>query len=86
MLINITNRFTSDGNGYIEWDLYDGPDGIDHAHGYAVDLIQAFSKILEWSERIANDYRADDYYDQTGDVGTTEDQGGSESVGERPPS
>jgi len=84
MLINITNRFTPDGNGYIEWDLYDGPDGIDHAHGYAVDLIQAFSKILEWRERIANDYVND--YDQTGDVGTTENQGSSESVGERPPS
>ena len=84
MKIEITNRFTSDGNEYIEWDLYDGPDGIDHAHGYAVDMIQAFSKILEWRERIANDYVND--YDQTGDVGTTENQGGSESVGERTPS
>ena len=84
MQIEIVNRFTSDGNEYIEWDLYDGPDGIDHAHGYAVDLIQAFSKILEWRERIANDYVND--YDQTGDVGTTENQGSSESVGERPPS
>jgi hypothetical protein len=80
MKIEITNRFTSDGNEYIEWDLYDGPDGIDHAHGYAVDMIQAFSKILEWRERIANDYVND--YDQTGDVGTTENQGGSESMGE----
>jgi hypothetical protein len=84
MKVEIINRFTPDGVEYIEWDLYDGPDGIDHAHGYAVDLIQAFSKILEWRERIANDYVND--YDQTGDVGTTENQGSSESVGERPPS
>jgi hypothetical protein len=84
MKVEIINRFTPDGDEYIEWDLYDGPDGIDHAHGYAVDLIQAFSKILEWRERIANDYVND--YDQTGDVGTTENQGSSESVGERPPS
>lgn len=84
MKVEIINRFTPDGDEYIEWDLYDGPDGIDHAHGYAVDLIQAFSKILEWRERIANDYVND--YDQTGDVGTTENQGGSESVGERTPS
>ena len=83
MKIEIANRFTTNGNEYIEWDLYDGPDGIDHAHGYAVDMIQAFSKILEWRERIANDYVND--YDQTGDVGTTENQGGSESVGERTP-
>jgi hypothetical protein len=84
MKVEIINRFTPDGDEYIEWDLYDGPDGIDHAHGYAVDLIQAFSKILEWRERIANDYVND--YDQTGDVGTTENQGGSESVGEGTPS
>ena len=84
MKVEIVNRFTSDGNVYIEWDLWDGPaDSSDHAHGYAVDLIQAFSKILEWRERIANDYVND--YDQTGDVGTTENQGGSESVGEGAP-
>jgi len=84
MQIEIANRFTPNGNEYIEWDLYDGPNGIDHAHGYAVDLVQAFSKILEWRERIANDYVND--YDQTGDVGTTENQGGSESMGEGTPS
>jgi hypothetical protein len=57
MKIEITNRFTPDGREYFEWDLFDGPaDGSDHAHGYASDLIQAFTKILEWRERIAADY------------------------------
>jgi len=56
MKIEIFNHFTSDGREYIEWDLYDGPDGIDHAHGYAIDLVQAFSKIFEWRERIGRDY------------------------------
>jgi hypothetical protein len=56
MKIEIINHFTPDGREYVEWDLFDGPDGIDHAHGYAIDLVQAFSKIFEWRERIAADY------------------------------
>ena len=56
MRIEITNHFTSEGKEYIEWDLWDGPDGIEHAHGYAIDLVQAFSKIFEWHERIGQDY------------------------------
>ncbi len=59
MKIEIINHFTKEGNEYIEWDLWDGPDGIDHAHGYASDLVQAFSKIFEWRERIGADYAAD---------------------------
>ena len=59
MKIEILSRFTSDGREYIEWDLYDGPDGIEHAHGYASDLVTAFSKIFEWRERIAADYVAE---------------------------
>lgn len=57
MLIKIINRSTEDGREFFEWDLWDGPaDSSDHAHGYATDLVHAFSKILEWRERIANDY------------------------------
>lgn len=56
MLIEITNHFTPDGKEYIKWELYDGPDGIEHVRGYAVDLVQAFSKILEWRERIGLEY------------------------------
>ena len=57
MQIEIQNRFTTDGREYYEWDLWDGPaDSSDHAHGYASDLVQCFSKIFEWRERIAADY------------------------------
>jgi len=59
MNIEITNRFTSDGRVFYECNLWDGPDGIDHAQGYASDLVQAFSKILEWRERIGADYAAE---------------------------
>ena len=56
MKIEILTRYTSQGKPYIEWSLYDGPDGIEHVHGYASDLIQAFSKILEWNTRIGEEY------------------------------
>jgi len=57
MKIEIINRFTADGREYIEWDLWEGPANCtDHAHGYATDLITAFSKLLEWKERIDRDY------------------------------
>jgi hypothetical protein len=59
MKIEILNRFTSDGREYIEWTLWDGPDGIEEIRGYATDLITAFSKILEWRERIGADYAAE---------------------------
>lgn len=56
MKIEIYDRFTGKGRVYYEWSLWDGPNGIDHVHGYATDLVQAFSKILEWKERIGRDY------------------------------
>lgn len=57
MKISIVNKFTADGREYVEWDLWYGPvDGTDHAHGYAIDLVQAFAKIFEWKERIDRDY------------------------------
>jgi hypothetical protein len=59
MKIEIESKRTQDGADYFEWDLLDGPDGIDHAHGYATDLITAFSKLIEWRERIAADYTQD---------------------------
>jgi len=80
MRIEITNRFTNDGTEYIEWDLWDGPaDCSDHAHGYAVDLVQAFSKIFEWRERISNDYNFL-YNDDETNAGTT---GSSETESDR---
>lgn len=59
MRIRILDRFTPAGQVFYEWWLCDGPDGIDEVHGYANDLITAFSKILEWHERIASDYAAE---------------------------
>jgi hypothetical protein len=56
MLIQIVNRFTSQGNEFYEWTLCDGPDGVEELHGYATDLITAFSKVIEWRERIAAEY------------------------------
>ena len=61
MKIEIVSRFTPDGREYYEWDLWEGPaDCTDHAHGYATDLITAFSKLFEWKERIDRDY-ADEF-------------------------
>lgn len=59
MLIQVVNKFTSSGSEFYEWTLCDGPDGVEELHGYATDLITAFSKIIEWRERIAAEYAAD---------------------------
>ena len=59
MRIEINNHFTKDGQEFYYWTLADGPDGIDEAKGFATDLIEVFSKIIEWRERISNDYYDD---------------------------
>ena len=56
MKIEIINHFTPDGKEFYYWTLYDGPDGIDEVKGFAMDLIEVFSKIVEWRERIGQDY------------------------------
>ena len=56
MKIKILDHFTPAGKFFYEWWLWDGPDGIEEVHGYATDLITAFSKIMEWHERIGADY------------------------------
>jgi len=63
MKINIVNAFTNDGKEYYKWDLYTGPDGIEHVHGFATDLITAFSKVLEWNEKIGADYAQEIFAD-----------------------
>lgn len=55
MKVEVCNHFI-EGREYYEFTLYDGPDGCEKAHGYATDLIVAFTKIIEWRERIAQDY------------------------------
>jgi len=56
MRLEITDHHYSDGREFYEYTLYDGPDGIEKVHGYATDLIVAFTKVLEWRERISRDY------------------------------
>lgn len=59
MRIEIQNKFAVNGKEYFQFEMYDGPDGIEHVSGFAVDLVEAFSKILEWRERIAHDYNTE---------------------------
>lgn len=61
MKVKIVNKFTSAGQEFYEWSLRDGPEEAEEVHGYATDLITAFSKILEWRERIAADYAEDTF-------------------------
>ena len=56
MKISITNHRTNDGREYFRWEMFDGPDGSEHIAGFAIDLCEVFSKIIEWREKIAIDY------------------------------
>lgn len=56
MKIEVVNHWV-DGKEHFEFTLYDGPDGVERAHGYSTDLIVAFTKIIEWREMISRDYR-----------------------------
>ena len=55
MRIEITDAFAN-GKVFYYWKLWDGPEGVDEVQGFATDLIEVFSKIIEWRERIARDY------------------------------
>lgn len=55
MKISIVNHLDGD-REIFEWELSDGPEEFETAKGYSTDLINAFTKILEWRERIKNDY------------------------------
>ena len=56
MKIEIRTESTRDGKEFYYWKMLDGPDGIDEVQGFAIDLIEVFSKIIEWRERLAKDY------------------------------
>ena len=47
---------TKGGNTVYFWTLYDGADGIDKVSGCGTSLEEAATKILDWRQRIANDY------------------------------
>lgn len=49
MKIEIEIVYPAPGKSYVKWNLTEGPE---YVHGFAVDLIQAFVKILEWQEKI----------------------------------
>jgi hypothetical protein len=55
MRIKITNHFAN-GKEYFRFNLLDGPDEAVEVKGFSVDLIETFTKIIEWRERIATDY------------------------------
>ena len=59
MRIEINNHHTQDGKEFYYWTLNDGPENADEVKGFATDLIEVFSKIIEWRERISKDYNDD---------------------------
>ena len=58
MQIEITDA-TANGQTYYRFVLHDGPDGT--------DIIECFSKIIEWREKIANDYKDTSPYENETD-------------------
>lgn len=56
MKLEIVKVPLKNGKSCYEYTLSEGPDGIEQVHGYATDLIVAFTKVLEWQERISRDY------------------------------
>jgi len=56
MKLEITTIKSPNGQEVYEFCLSDGPDDKERVHGYSTDLILAFTKVLEWKERINRDY------------------------------
>jgi len=51
---------TFEGRNYFEFILQDGPGDRERVKGYATDLIVAFTKIIEWHERIEREYKVEE--------------------------
>jgi hypothetical protein len=75
MLIEIHNEFADNGKEYFRFKLYDGPDGIEEVSGVAIDLPEAFAKIIEWRFRISQEY-TEATEDETIGQRDCQDQGG----------
>jgi hypothetical protein len=56
MKLEITNHFAPNGTEFFYWKLFDGTENIDEVSGFGSDLIEVFSKVIEWRERISRDY------------------------------
>jgi hypothetical protein len=48
-----------EGRQYFEFILQDGPGDRERVKGYATDLIIAFTKVIEWHERIEREYQVE---------------------------
>lgn len=55
MRIDIKSQIYS-GKEIFEFTLIDGADDKEKVRGYSSDLITAFTKILEWREKISREY------------------------------
>jgi hypothetical protein len=56
MLIKIKSH-TNGNTEIFEFELLDGPGEVEHVKGYSTDLVNVFTKLLEWRERIQKDYK-----------------------------
>lgn len=56
MKLEITSFTNNYGKEFFQYKLMDGPNNEEKVQGYATDLIVAFTKVLEWRERISRDF------------------------------
>lgn len=50
---------SSNGKEFFEFQLWDGPEGVEYVRGFSTDLVNVFTKVLEWRERISREYGED---------------------------
>jgi HKD family nuclease len=56
MKLEIISFINESGKEFFKYELLDGPNNEERVQGYATDLIIAFTKVLEWRERISRDF------------------------------
>lgn len=57
MKLEIISIKDSSNREVFEYTLCDGPEDREKVHGYSKDIIVAFTKVLEWREKINKDYQ-----------------------------
>jgi hypothetical protein len=60
MQLTVTEMVDSDGNRWYEWQMYDGPDGIDDSSGRANTLGECFEKVVHNRTITAISYSSDE--------------------------